>query len=158
MAKRVGDLHVEHGGQRFKFPLKLDVKRGTFESEHNGKTYTAGTKVELERKMAEVAKVLGGIEWRRYIVLEYEARDTQQEAWSYSSRTVGLGRRACDEVRGIDLHWKIREFSSPHIPVGEDDEVILERNPDSDEAPDVHRPRGRGRHRSLPEMPKWAIP
>lgn len=157
--KKVGDLFVETDDKRkARFELRLTVSTGMFHVVHNGQTYSSKSKDELQSKLREVVEIDHRVTWTKYIELRYTSRGIGRSHWGRQSRNLDLNERAPMLVRALDLDWTITEYSSPHIPVGESEEFILERD-ESGTITSRHRAKsGRGRNVSEFELPTFTIP
>jgi hypothetical protein len=155
--KKIDEVRLDVDGVAVKFDLRF-VYPKTFLVQYDGKEYEDVTVDALKAKLREAVRTSVALVWTRYIVLSY----CSTTAASTSRDRHYLDDRAPDVVKGVELEWDVRDFSNGHMPTGDLEECILERDVAADGstgAPSVHdRTSGRGPHRKRASLPQYAIP
>jgi len=149
--KKIGTLTVKLDRKvtRYKWAsinveLRFDISNGTFWAEYEGTWYDADTKAALTDKIKIAATKTLSLEWKRYILIDYEAK-----GWPLADEKIGRpaidGRYhtyEIDEDRtkfddsdekyvicGIELHWTLCEISEPYaLPEDPNKQVRAKRD------------------------------
>jgi hypothetical protein len=134
--KRIGTLEVQLDRKKTRYKhasvdveLRFDLFHGTFWAQWDGAWYHADTKDGLSAQIKIVATKALSIDWKRYILIDYEAKGwpladekigRPEIQGRYHSYELGEDRSKFEDkdekyaICGIELHWGICEISEPY--------------------------------------------
>lgn len=151
--KKIGQLEIVLDRQKTRYrkaSISVDLRirqDGTFVADYEGHRYTSQTQDDLRAQLKVAATKTLDVEWKRYLVVQYEARACKPFDFSCST-SYGLGADRAElagndlqgylhEPRrlivGIDLRWNIMEFTEPYaLPEDSSKTVRMEREIDEE--------------------------
>ena len=138
--KKIGTLEVKLDRKKTRYKwasvkveLRFSIESGTFHTKWEGNWYSAKTKDDLAEQIKTAATKSLAIEWKRYILIDYEAKGwpiedaksgrpaTSGQYHTYEldddrTKFDGKNARGNDKhaICAIELHWALCEISEPY--------------------------------------------